>query len=209
MHPTYAIFLWLPFGGFLVVRSLVARDEAKAIAAALGALVLPAVAYLAWLTPVVRATASHLPGDDELERAFRRYEGQLDVFSETSYRLAPDVFGRSGAIAVAALLSIPLAGLALRRRWAAYVLGGSLAVFAVTLIPLLFVPFSDLVSLSQSRRAAGFLPFAFAFAGGLVVLARLTRIALLPLALRRRHRPPARLSRATSATACRRAGRLL
>ena len=183
VHPTYAIFLWLPFVGFLVVRTLVARHEAKRIAAALAALVVPAAAYLAWLTPVVRATASHAPGRDELARAFARYQGQLDVFSDERYRLAPEVFGRSGAVAVAALLSIPLAGLALRRRWAAYVLGGSLAVLAVTLVPLLFVPFSDLVSLSQSRRAAGFLPYAFAFAGGLVVLARLTRWAVLPLAL--------------------------
>jgi hypothetical protein len=182
VHPTYAIFLWLPFGGFLLVRSLVARAEAKPIAVALAALVLPAAAFLAWLLPVVRATASHAPGREELMRAFRRYDGQLDVFSETSYRLAPDVFGRSGAVAVAALLSIPLAGLALRRRWAAYVVGGSLAVLAVMLVPLLFVPFSDLVSLSQSRRAAGFLPYAFAFAGGLAVLARLTSLALLPAA---------------------------
>ena len=183
VHPTYAIFLWLPFGGFLVVRSLVAPAEARAIAAALAALVLPAAAFLGWLVPVVRATASHAPGRDELLRAFARYEGQLDVFSETSYRLAPEVFGRSGAVAVAALLSIPLAGLALRRRWAAFVLGGSLTVLALLLVPRLFVPFSDLVSLSQSRRAAGFLPFGFAFAGGLVVLARVTRVALLPLAL--------------------------
>lgn len=183
VHPSYAIFLWLPFGGFFIVRSLVARGEARAIASALAALVVPAAAFLAWLVPVVRATVSHAPGRDELLRAFERYEGQLDVFSETSYRLAPDVLGRSGAVAVVALLFIPLAGLALRRRWAAFVLGGSLTVLALMLVPLFFVPFSDLVSLSQSRRAAGFLPFAFAFAGGLVVLARMTRIALLPLAL--------------------------
>ena len=39
----------------------------------------------------------------------------------------------------------------------------------------LFTPFSDVVSLSQSRRLAGFLPFAFALAGGIGVLARLAR----------------------------------
>ncbi|HUH15705.1 MAG TPA: hypothetical protein VML35_07460 [Gaiellaceae bacterium] len=183
VHPTYAIFLWLPFAGFLVVRSLVAREEAKRIAAALAALVLPAAAYLAWLTPIVRDTRSHAPAGDELERAFRQYGSQLDVFSDTSYRLAPEVFGRAGAVAIAALVLVPLAGLALRRRWAAYVLGGFLAVAAVMLVPLLFVPFSDLVSISQSRRAAGFWPLAFAFAGGFVVLAGLLRSLLLPLAL--------------------------
>lgn len=183
VHPTYAIFIWLPFAGFLVVRAIAAREEARRIAAALAALVVPAAAYLAWLVPVVRDTASHRPGRDELRRAFEQYAGQLDVFSDGSYRLAPEVFGRSGAMAVAALLLVPLAGFALRRRWAAYVLGGFLAVAAVMLVPQLFGPFSDLVSISQSRRAAGFWPLAVAFAGGLVVLAAVLRALVLPAAL--------------------------
>ena len=183
VHPTYAIFLWLPFAGFLVVRTLVERREAKQIGIALAGLVVPAAAYLVWLLPVVRDTRSHAPGGDELQRAFRQYAGQLDVFSDTSYRLAPEVFGRAGAVAVAALLFVPLAGLALRRRWAAYVLGGFLAVAAVMLVPALFVLFSDLVSISQSRRAAGFWPLAFAFAGGFAVLAALLRGFVLPAAL--------------------------
>jgi len=183
VHPTYAIFLWLPFAGFLLVRSLAARSEAKWIAAALAALVVPAGAYLLWLLPVVRDTESHAPDPNELERAFEQYRGQLDVFPDLTYRLTPEIFGRAGAVPVAALLCVPLAGLALRRRWAAYVLGGFLAVAAVMLVPALFVPFSDLVSISQSRRAAGFWPLAFAFAGGLVVLAAVLRILVLPVAL--------------------------
>jgi hypothetical protein len=183
VHPTYAIFLWLPFGGFLLVRSLAARDERKRLAVSLAALVVPAAAFLVWLLPVIRDTASHAPGKAELHRAFAQYAGQLDVFSDSRYRLAPEVFGRTGAVAVAALLSVPLAGLALRRRWASFVLGGFLAVAAVMLVPLLFVPFSDLVSLSQSRRAAGFWPLAFAFAGGFVVLAARLRVLVLPVAL--------------------------
>jgi hypothetical protein len=51
------------------------------------------------------------------------------------------------------------------------------------LVPPLFERFSDLVSLSQSRRAAGFVPFAFVLAGGALVLARLLGPVLLPLAL--------------------------
>lgn len=183
VHPTYALFVWLPFGGFLVVRALVAREEVRRIATALAALVVPAVAYLLWLTPTIRDTASVAPGEDEVQRAFRQYAGQLDVFSDTSYRLAPEVFGRAGAVAIAALLLVPLAGLALRRRWAAYVLGGFLAVAAVMLVPQLFVAFSDAVSISQSRRAAGFWPLTFAFAGGLVVLTALMRGLVIPAAL--------------------------
>ncbi len=160
-----------------------AREELPRLAAVLAALVVPSALYFAWLLPVVRETASVSPDAGEVDRGIAQYGTQLDVVSEGSYRLAPEVFGRAGAIPVAALLCIPLAGLALRRRWAAWVLGGALAVLAITLVPQLFVPFSDAVSLSQSRRAAGFLPFAFAFAGGLVVLAGLLRLALLPVAL--------------------------
>jgi hypothetical protein len=77
---------------------------------------------------------------------------------------------------------VPAALLAGRRRWGALVLGGSLLVLVLMLVPWLFTHFSDAVSLSQSRRAAGFLPFAFAFAGGAWALARLGAPAL-PLAL--------------------------
>jgi hypothetical protein len=183
VHPTYALFVWLPFGGFLVVRSLVERREARRIAVALAALIVPAAAYLLWLTPTIRETASVAPGEDELQRAFRQYAGQLDVFSDTSYRLAPEVFGRAGAVAIAALLLVPLAGLAIRRRWAAWVLGGFLSIAAVMLVPQLFVLFSDGVSISQARRAAGFWPLSFAFAGGLAVLNALVRGLVLPGAL--------------------------
>jgi hypothetical protein len=51
------------------------------------------------------------------------------------------------------------------------------------LVSPLFVLLSDLVSISQSRRAAGFWPLSFAFAGGFAVLAALLRGLILPLAL--------------------------
>ena len=51
------------------------------------------------------------------------------------------------------------------------------------LVPLFFTVLSDLVSISQARRAAGFLPFAFAFAGGLAVLSRVLWPWLPPVAL--------------------------
>lgn len=180
VHPTYALFLWIPFAGFLAVRLLWARQDLRAGALALGALAVPAALFVLWLLPVVRDTASVSPDRDEVRRALEQYAGQLDVRSETSYSLSAEVFTRRGAIPVAALLLLPLAAFAARRRWAAYVVGGSLAVFAAMLVPLLFTSLSDLVSLSQARRAAGFLPFAFAFAGGLGVLARFVG-PLLPL----------------------------
>ena len=183
VHPTYAIFLWIPFAGFLVLRVLWEREDLRAGSLALTALVVPAALFLLWLRPIVRETRSVSPDADEVRRAFAQYVGQLEIHSNTSYNLAPEVFTRAGAVAIAALLLIPLAGLAARRRWAAYVVGGSLAVFAAMLIPILFTSLADLVSISQARRAAGFLPFAFAFAGGMGVLAKLVGPILLPLML--------------------------
>jgi hypothetical protein len=183
VHPTYAIFLWIPFVGFIVVRALWERTDVMTGTLALGALGVPAGLFLLWLRPIVDDTRSVSPDSTELHRAFEQYGGQLVVRSDTSYNLAPEVFTRSGAVAIAALLMIPLAGFAARRRWAAYVAGGSLAVFAVMLVPFLFASLADVVSISQARRAAGFLPFAFAFAGGMGVLARLVGPLLIPLAL--------------------------
>ena len=183
VHPTYAIFLWIPFVGFLAVRVLWTRADLGRGALALGALVVPAALFLLWLRPIVSDTRSVSPDADELQRAFEQYGSQLVVRSDTSYNLAPEVFTRSGAVAIAALLLIPIACLAARRRWAAYVVGGSLAVFAVMLVPFLFTSLADVVSISQARRAAGFLPFAFAFAGGMGVLASLVGPILLPLSL--------------------------
>ncbi|MCS7007015.1 MAG: hypothetical protein NZL88_05620, partial [Gaiellaceae bacterium] len=183
VHPTYALFLWVPLVGFLAVRLLWERRDLGAGALALGALAVPAALFMLWLLPAIRETASVSPDAAEVRRAFRQYEGQLDVRSERSYSLAPEVFTRRGAVAIAGLCLIPLAGLAARRRWAAYVVGGSLAVFALTLVPLVFTAFSDLVSISQARRLAGFLPVAVALAGGLGVLARLLGPLVLPLAL--------------------------
>jgi len=182
VHPTYAVFLWIPFTGFLAVRWLWERRDAREGGLALAALVVPAGLFLAWLLPVVADTASVAPDASERTRAFDQYAGQLTGTADR-FSVVPELFGRTGAVAVAALLLIPLAGLASRRRWAAYVVGGSLAVFVLCLVPWVFTPFSDVVSLSQSRRLAGFLPLAFALAGGMGVLARLLGRATAPVAL--------------------------
>ena len=181
VHPTYALFLWFPFAGFVAVRWLWERWDARAGGLALAALVVPAAAFVAWLLPVVGDTASVDPDAGERTRGFEQYAGQLHGTADR-FSVVPELFDRTGAVAVAALLLLPLAGLASRRRWAAYVVGGALAVFVVCLVPWLFTPFSDAVSLSQSRRLAGFLPLAFALAGGIGVLARLVGRAVAPLA---------------------------
>ena len=155
IHPTYAVFLCLPLLGYVIARAVMARTELVASGAALLAVALPTAAVSLWLLPTVRSTASHTPGLSELERAFEQYPGQLDVFNEESYRLAPELFARGGAVSVVALALIPLAALAPLRRWAAFVLGGSLVVLGLTLTAFLFPRFADVVSISQARRAAG------------------------------------------------------
>ncbi len=182
VHPAFAVFMLVPLAGYALARALLVRGrELRETAVALAAFAVPIGAVLAWLRPVVASAASVSPSAAERARALRTYSDQLVVHG-SSYRLGGDVLSRSGAVAVAALVSVPLAVLAGRRRWAALVLGGSLLVLALTLVPFLFTHLSDAVSLSQSRRAAGFLPFAFGFAGGAWALSRLAAPAL-PLAL--------------------------
>jgi hypothetical protein len=176
-HPTYALFVLIPLVGYAAVRAVEWRAWAPALAAA----VVPTGLALLWLKPIVDETVSHDPGRGERLRAIEQYGSSLVVTDDRHYRLAAEMFGRSGVVAVAALLLLPVAGLALRRRWGAFVLGGSLLVLVLLEVPWLFVHFSDAVSISQSRRAAGFAPLPFALAGALALVAR--RLFVLPLAL--------------------------
>jgi hypothetical protein len=183
VHPTYALFIAIPLAGFALARALIAGVDARQSAGGLAAFGVPVVLAFAWLLPIVRETKSHDPAAAELARGLKQYRTDLVVHSASSYHLAPGVVARTGAIAVAALVLVPIAAVAARRRWSAFVLGGSVIVLALELLPYLFPRFSDLVSLSQSRRAAGFVPFVFALVGGAAVLTRIAGRWLLPVAL--------------------------
>ena len=183
VHPTYALFVGIPLTGFALVRALVAGVDARRSAGGLVAFGAPVLLVFVWLLPIVRETQSHTPAAKVLARGLKHYATDLVVHSTSSYSLAPEVVARTGAIAAAGLVLVPLAALAARRRWSAFVLGGAAFVLALDLLPFVFPRFSDLVSLSQSRRAAGFVPFAFALVGGTAVLARVAGPLLLPVAL--------------------------
>ena len=186
VHATYAIFLLLPLAGFLVARLVLDRRDVVRGMVACAAAAVPTGAVVLWLLPLARSTVSHEPTRQVrcgFEHGIARYPGQFDVWSCDRFRLAPEVIARGGAVAVAALVLVPLCALAWRRPLAAFVVGGSVLVLALLLVPSVFVPFADAVSVSQARRAAGFVPFAFAFAGGAAVLARLLGPFVLPLAL--------------------------
>jgi hypothetical protein len=183
VHASTAVFLGIVLGGFAVARVVLTRTDVRANVGALASLFLPVGAALAWLFPIIRETASHSPSAGELERSLMKYADELHIDSLHRYALRPEVVSRSGAVAVAALVVVPLAALAARQRWAAFVLGGTLAILGIELIVWVFPQFADAVSLSQARRLAGFLPFAFALAGGAAVLARLVGPLAVPLAL--------------------------
>ena len=183
VHPTYALFVVIPLVGFGLARLLVARADARASAGALAAYGIPVLLVFAWLKPIVDETLSHDPGPAERASQLHHFANDLVIHSQSDYHLAAGVAARSGAIAIAALVLVPLAGFAARRRWSALVLGGSVLVLGLELWSLVFPHFADLVSLSQARRAAGFVPFAVALAGGAAVLARIGRVLLLPAAL--------------------------
>jgi hypothetical protein len=177
VHPTYALFTLIPLAAYAAVR----WPEWRRTGAALVASIVPSALVVLWLRPLVDETLSHDPSEKTQAATLAHYKGEVVVHSVHSFRLAAGVPGRTGAVAVAALALIPLAGFAARRRWGAFVLGGAVLVLALMLVPDLFVRFSNAVSLSQSRRAAGFVPFAFAFAGGLALLVR--SWVVLPLVL--------------------------
>jgi len=183
VHTTTAVFLGIPLVGFLAARFLLSRNDLRRSTAALAALFVPAGAALAWLLPLVRETRSHSPSTGELERGLAKYGDELHVDSLHHYALRPEVVSRAGAVAVAGLLLVPFAAFAGRQRWAAYVVGGTLAVLAIELVPWIFPRFADAVSLSQARRAAGFVPLPFALAGGTAVLSAFVGPFVLPLAL--------------------------
>ena len=184
IHPTYAIFVCVPLAGFALARLLLApgdREGLGRLGVALGAIAVPSGLFFAWLLPVVRDTGSYRPGEEQRARGIAHYSTQLDVVGD-SFRLAPEAITRAGPVVIAALLAIPLAVAGARRRWGSFVLGGSLAVLVLLLVPALFTWLSDTVSLSQSRRLAGFMPLPFALAGAAFVLARL-RLVGVALAL--------------------------
>ncbi|MDX6505627.1 MAG: hypothetical protein QOG06_271 [Gaiellaceae bacterium] len=184
VHPSYSVLFGVGLVGFFLVRAVLdVRHDVARLGAALAAIAVPAGLVVLWLLPVVRETASHSPGQAELRRAFAGYGQELDVFDLHSYRLGPELFGRAGAIAVAALALAPLAVFAHRRLWGAFVLGTMLATFAIALLPFVFPHFADAISISQARRIIGFSPRPLVLVGGALVLAGFLRLALLPVAL--------------------------
>ena len=180
VHPTYALFLAIPLGAFVIARTLLTRgSDLRNGVLAFAVFGVPMALAFLWLRPVVDQTIPVSPGPAQLAQNLHHYGRDLVVHSLSRYNLAPARIDRNGGVAVLALLLAPLALFARQRRWSALVLGGTVAVLGIELWPLVFPHFSDAVSLSQSRRASGFIPFAVALAGGAAIVARFSRTLAL------------------------------
>ncbi len=174
IHPSYLVLIAVPLAGFAVLAVALVRprgETVKGLAAAFAVVLVTAGLFLAWLQPTIASTESFSPSQREVQRALNHYGDQLEIHG-SNYRVAPEVLTRNGPIAIAGFLLLPLAAIGVRRRLGAYAAGGMLACLAVLLIPELFTRFSDLVSISQSRRLALFLPIPFAIAGAAVLVGR-------------------------------------
>jgi hypothetical protein len=164
VHPTYAAFVALPLGGFLLARVLTSDGaETRRLLMGFGAVVVPAALFFAWLAQFL--------GDAGAQRHPVRFTQQVEAVG-SGLRLRPEQMAWGGGVKVAALLAVPLALLAGGRRWSAYVLGGTVAIAVAALVPPVFEQFADAVSLSQAVRLASFLPLPFALAGAAVLAGR-------------------------------------
>ncbi len=167
VHPTYLVYVVMLVFTFAAAYLLLDRDDrrgAKRIGAALAAVLVPAGLALVWLAPIIRQAAAFSPSQAETRRALGRYAAEV-VVSGSRYAPSPRYLAWGGAATVAGLVAVPLAGLAARRAWAAYVLGGTVVLGAIAVVPALFTHFADALSLSQALRIGGFLPLPFALAG--------------------------------------------
>jgi hypothetical protein len=170
IHPTYVVFLGFPLAGFLLATGVLGGGvEIRRIGMGLAAIVLPTGLYFLWLVQFL--------GDAD-DRSTFLFMQQLETVG-SGLRLGAEQLAWGGGTKVVALASVPLALLASRRRWAAYVLGGTLALMLVALVPQLFERLAEITSVQQATRLGGFLPLSFALAGAALLAARLRLLGVL------------------------------
>ena len=174
IHPTYLVLIGIPAAAFAALVLVFERPRepvARLLAQVFAAIAVPAGLFFAWLYPSIADQASHRSAEAERTRALDHYGDALQVVGD-GFRLAPGNLTGRGPVVLAAFALLPVAALAVRRRWGAYATGGTLAALAFLLVPALFVALSDLMLVSQARRLADFLPVPFVIAAAAVVAGR-------------------------------------
>jgi hypothetical protein len=175
VHASYTPFVVLLLLGFVFARLVLARTWEPLLIRAtisLGAVTAPVVLFLVAFYPVIRSSSSVTPSTSLRDHELAAY-GSLATKLGPWFGMSPEAVARAGPVVVAGLLAIPFAALAARRLWAAFVLGGSVAVLIVVLVPPVFTILADVLSVSQARRLPEFLPVSFAVVGGCIGLSRL------------------------------------
>ena len=174
IHPTYLVLVGIPATAFAVLVLAFERPRepvARVLAQVFAAIAVPAGLFFAWLYPSIADQASHRSAEAERDRALDHYGDALQVVGD-GFRMAPGNLTGRGPVFLAAFVLLPVAALAVRRRWGAYATGGTLAALVFLLVPALFVALSDLMLVSQARRLADFLPVPFVLAAAAVVAGR-------------------------------------
>ena len=175
VHASYMPFVLMLLLGFLLARLVLVRAWEPLLirlSIALGAMTAPLVLFLVLFYPVIRSSSSVTPSVSLRDHELAGY-GNLVTKLGPWLGMSPEAVARAGPVVVAGLLAIPLAALATRRLWAAFVLGGSLVLLVAVLVPPFFTVLADALSLSQARRVPEFLPVSFAVVGGCIALSRL------------------------------------
>jgi hypothetical protein len=164
VHPTYVVFIGFALGGFLLASGILGDGmEVRRAGVSLAAIVLPTGLYFLWLVQFL---------GERHDRSTFLFMQQLETVG-SALRVSAEQLAWGGGTKVVALASVLLALLACRRRWAAYVLGGTVALMLFALVPQLFERLADIVSVQQATRLAGFLPLSFALAGAALLAGRL------------------------------------
>ncbi len=161
-------------GGFAAVRLLggrAGREDAGLTGLLLAALIVPAGLFFAWLVPVAFDTNAFLPSDAYRDAAVALHDLTLARVGGL-FALDAAAVAAGGAGVVAGLVTLPVAAVAVRSRWGAFVVGATLALLAVALTPILFRPLADLMTLTEALRLPLLLPLPFAIAGATLYAAR-------------------------------------
>jgi hypothetical protein len=166
--------------GFALVRLLAGsrgRADAGLLGLLLAALVVPGGLFFAWLWPYASDANAFLPTASYRDAAVALHDGLLVRAGELFSLEAAALAGGGAGVAVG-LAATVAAVFAVRRRWGAFVVGSTLALLATALVPVLFWPLSELVTLPESARLAVLLPLPFSLAGAALLAARAGAVGL-------------------------------
>lgn len=171
IHGSYNPLVLLLLGAFAAVRVAVTRDagETRRLVTVLAAASVPFLVLLPWLLPIATSAAT--------EGGPQHFASMLDRYGNGMLRLKPEYVTRGGAAHLLALLLVPVVGVAARTRAAAFVVGAIAVPVLILIVPLLYTPFADVLSVSQSRRLLYLLPWAFSLVAAALVLGRFRWIA--------------------------------